>query len=505
VEFGGNNLELARQLIRLYTEAIGKKKRELNEQVSELEEWGNDYRFVRGLATLLDRKCRMETKASVNPIDVRRRLFQASSETGIPTTKEERRAIIAPVAEELGLDIEAVEEAFYADLDDEMVLVSFDSPDPVNLLREYNLGITQTLLFNASEMSFTASGNWQHIFRQIKWLGLIYTVTRENMDYYVKIDGPTSLFKLNRRYGTSMAKLLPRITRNSSWRIQAKIVSPTGKYLLNLELNSSQHGNYIEEATGEGEKVFDSGVEEDFAIRFDTLRTDWRLVREPGPLPVGNHVMLPDFLFEHGGLRVYLEIVGFWTPDYLADKLRKLDAARGVDLLVAVDRRLACKIPSKRLEHLRVVYYKDKVPLKPILTHLQERVKTVTDREAKGIVGTELKLSSPVVEICEVACLLGVSTDSVRAVIESFSFSGYRRLGDIFIQKSLLDALDTALRTRLTSGKLNFGEASKLIESLGGKNPSSILEALGYRIITETMDVFKWYIVPKEKSNKENH
>ena len=78
VELGGNSLELARQLIKLYSEALGQKKRELDEQVSELEEWVSDYRFVRGLAVLLDRRCRMETRASVNPIDVRRRLFQVA-------------------------------------------------------------------------------------------------------------------------------------------------------------------------------------------------------------------------------------------------------------------------------------------------------------------------------------------------------------------------------------------------------------------------------------------
>ncbi|MCJ7631173.1 DUF790 family protein [Candidatus Bathyarchaeota archaeon] len=505
VELGGNSLELARHLIKLYSESLDQKKRELDKQVSEFEEWGSDYRFVRGLATLLDRRCLMETRASVDPIDVRRRLFQASSETGLPASEEERSAIIARVAEEVGLDVKAVEEAFYADLDDEMIMAGFDAPDPVNLLREYNLGITQTLLFNASEMSFTASGNWQRIFRQIKWLGLIYTVTRENMDYWVKIDGSTSLFKLSRRYGTSMAKLLPQITMSDSWRIQAKVVGPSGKNLLNLELDSSKHGNYIREAIGEEKRVFDSGVEEDFALRFDSLGTGWKLVREPGPLPVGNHVMLPDFLFEHGELRVYLEIVGFWTPDYLVDKLRKLDAVRGVDLIVAVDRRLACRIPSKRLEHLSLVYYKNKVPLKPILTHLQEREKMLTDKEAEGIVGTELKLSSPVVAVEEVASLLGVSADSVRVVIESFSVPGYLRMGDFFVERSFLDAVDSALRSRLASGKLNFAQAGELIESLGGKNQSAILEGLGYRIITETMDVSKWYIMTKEKSNAEKH
>jgi predicted nuclease of restriction endonuclease-like RecB superfamily len=29
--------------------------------------------------------------------------------------------------------------------------------------------------------------------------------------------------------------------------------------------------------------------------------------------------MIPDFLFEKDGLKVYLEVVGLWTPEYLDD------------------------------------------------------------------------------------------------------------------------------------------------------------------------------------------
>jgi predicted nuclease of restriction endonuclease-like RecB superfamily len=482
-ELGGNSLELASQIIKSYSEALGSKKRELNVKLSELEEWTTDYRFVRGLATLLDRRCQMETKTSVNPTDLRRLIFQASAETGLPTSEEERRLILARVSNETGLGLKEIEEAFFGDLDDEMFIVNFNAPDPISLLREYNMGITQTLLFNASEMSFTVSGNWQSIFRQIKRLGLIYTVTKENANYQVKIDGPTSLFKLSRRYGISMAKLLPYIASADSWRIQSKVVSPTRKILLNLDLDSTRQGNYIRGLSREEERSFDSSAEEDFAIRFDSLKTGWKLTREPGPLPVGHHVMLPDFLIQLGDLRVYLEIMGFWSNDYLVDKLRKLEAVKEVDLIVAVDRRLACKVSSKRLEHLSLIYYKNKVPLKPVLTHLEKKEKTLTYREAETIVGAELKLTAPVVEMEVIAGLLGVSTESVKVAIENISIPGYLKLGDLCIQKTFLEKIDTAIQDRLTSERLSFGEAVKLIESLGGKNPSTILEILGYRTI----------------------
>ncbi len=69
--------------------------------------------------------------------------------------------------------------------------------------------------------------------------------------------------------------------------------------------------------TVEETEVYDSRVEQDFAYRFKALHTGWTVTREPEPLPVGNRVMIPDFALQKGGLKVYLEVMGFWTPRYL--------------------------------------------------------------------------------------------------------------------------------------------------------------------------------------------
>ena len=38
----------------------------------------------------------------------------------------------------------------------------------------------------------------------------------------------------------------------------------------------------------------------------------------------------------------FLEIVGFWHPDYLRDKLKKLQAAKLSNFIICVDRKYAC-------------------------------------------------------------------------------------------------------------------------------------------------------------------
>lgn len=62
----------------------------------------------------------------------------------------------------------------------------------------------------------------------------------------------------------------------------------------------------------------------------------WRLEREPEPIIVGDTIMIPDFALTRGARRVYLEIAGYWRPEYRERKLRKLRVLRGaVSLIVA--------------------------------------------------------------------------------------------------------------------------------------------------------------------------
>jgi predicted nuclease of restriction endonuclease-like RecB superfamily len=67
-------------------------------------------------------------------------------------------------------------------------------------------------------------------------------------------------------------------------------------------------------------------------------------VREPRPVAVGEALMFPDFELVHPGTgeRWLLEIVGFWTPEYVARKLEQLRAARIERMIVCLDRERCC-------------------------------------------------------------------------------------------------------------------------------------------------------------------
>jgi predicted nuclease of restriction endonuclease-like RecB superfamily len=205
----------------------------------------------------------------------------------------------------------------------------------------------------------------------VKRLGLIYSVERdddggEGQQIKVSLDGPLSLFKMTERYGTSIAKLLPQITISDSWSIKAEILvrSHGGKiYVFETDSKESKdlitnvgRGDVIEDGQQPQVGSYDSTTEEKFAKSFLSYGTGWVLKREPEPLIAGTHVLIPDFRFEKDGMKVYLEVVGFWTPQYLQRKISKLNLIADVDMIIAADESLACSKLERLKEKALVIY-----------------------------------------------------------------------------------------------------------------------------------------------------
>ena len=87
-------------------------------------------------------------------------------------------------------------------------------------------------------------------------------------------------------------------------------------------------------------RAYDSKIEERFARDFRRAARDWEIVREPEPVVAGDALLFPDFVLRHRcdeGERWLLEIVGFWTPSYLATKLERLREAGIPNLLLCND------------------------------------------------------------------------------------------------------------------------------------------------------------------------
>jgi len=487
------NLEAAKTLLEIFEENIGERKGELLDEVRQHEETGFDYRFIRGLATLLERRCLFEAKSSLNSQNVRRLTFQEASKYRTVASQEDRDEILRKVADSLNVSPGEVEEALYGDLEEQLILKEFKPIDPEDLLRQYNLSLTQTLLFKSTYIEFTARSNWQRIFRKIKHLGLMYSAERKPEGFWVTVDGPLSLFKLTERYGTSQAKLLPEIVGAEGWRIKASIVKGGedggGGRVLQLELNCSDVGCMLKHTSPAPSEdgFFDSSVEERFSRSFQSLGLGWKLAREPEPLTAGTHVFIPDFSFQKDNTQVYMEVVGFWTQEYLERKVQKLQQLSGVDLIVAVDESLACS----KLKHVkgRIIYYKRDVPLRPVVDFLREFEERRLLSQVTSLKNMEIKLEGEVVTVAGIADRLGVSEEAVKRDLADRNTQGYRLIGDALVSEAKLARIDS--RLSMLQEKM-LSKAVRLIEEEGLGNSDLLLKALGYRV--------KWHGLDMEKA-----
>jgi len=90
---------------------------------------------------------------------------------------------------------------------------------------------------------------------------------------------------------------------------------------------------------------YDSRVEARFVRDFERATVDWDLIREPRPFEAGQSWMFPDFEVRHRhdpSRRWFIEIVGYWSPDYLKNKLEKLRCAGISNFIVCLDKNNAC-------------------------------------------------------------------------------------------------------------------------------------------------------------------
>jgi predicted nuclease of restriction endonuclease-like RecB superfamily len=494
-----DNLIVALTIIEAYTQGVGKKKSALKSVGEELEDKGYDFHLVRGLSLLLDRRSLFKCTSQINPLELRLRLFQETGKTGPATNPKQRKTIIEKVASETKISVQELEESMYSDLESELNLQSFDPITPEELLEKYNLSMAQTLLFDSTELKFTVSGNWQNIFFRAKRLGLIYEAYKLN-GFWVKIDGPASLFKLTRRYGTAIAKLLPVIIANREWTVEAKILWKFTNTIYDFKLESWKHSPLF--GSQRITENFDSIVEEDFASRFKALNSEWQLKREPEPVITGQQVIIPDFSFEREGSKLYMEVVGFWTKEYLQRKIAKLKKAEE-QILVVVDENLACERLSKldKQHGLNILYYRKEIPLAPVLRYLEEAYKHVHVRQRAFLRDLNVTFTEPVIKFDEFADRTGVSVEAVRTLLDERTPENYILLPDSIVRKDKLDQIRKHLDLEIAkTGKLPLTKAIEIAQREGVELTSS-METLGYKTVWHGIDAEKAVII--KSKNKE--
>ncbi|WP_224269038.1 DUF790 family protein [Haloprofundus salinisoli] len=460
---------LAAKVLGTYQGHVGERRAALTEALSGLEAGADDFKLVRGFAALADREATFETDAAVPPERTRRVVFESAESVGGVATDGERAAAVDAAADRLGVDVADVEGSLYADRDVNQRLAAFDSRwSPDELLSQYNLSLAQTALFDATEVRVRSSDP-KALVSAVKRLRLMYEIRKTAAGREVLVTGPDALFRRTRRYGTGFARLLRTAAKAPEWSLTATVDDRGTE----REMTLTNEDVSVPGVDPVAEPTYDSGVEADFAARFAALNLDWDLVREPEPLETGYRVMIPDFAFDYefADFRIYFEIMGFWTPEYVEKKLSQLAELEAVDMVVAVDESLGVGEEIRARDH-RAIPYTGSVRVKDVVDVLRE-YETDLVAAAAADVPDELDPDPDVTTLEAVAAELGVGVEAV----EDRRFPAHERLGRTLVRPAVLDEL----REELDAG-MSLSAAESVLDSRGVDDASAVLSGLGYRV-----------------------
>ncbi|MEF8781646.1 MAG: DUF790 family protein [Haloarculaceae archaeon] len=469
--------EVAAAVIGCYQGHVGEPRERLDEALTDIERDSDDFKLVRGFAKLLDREARYETRAPVEPERARKATFEAAEAVGV-VTEAEREQALARAADRLGAGLEAVAASLYADREKRQVLEDVDVRwSPEGLVEQYNLSLAQTALFDATEVRIR-SDDPKRVVSAVKRLRLLYEVRQlpdserravGDADREVVVTGPDALFRSSRRYGTRFARLLRTVAGTGEWRLEATVDDRgTERELVLTGADVS-----VPDAEPVAEMTFDSGVEADFAVRFSSLDLDWVLVREPDALAAGEHVVIPDFAFDyrHGDFRVYFEIMGFWTPEYVEKKLSRLADVDGVELLVAVDESLGVGEEIEARDH-RAIPYSGTVRIKDVRDALR-RYEDELAAQAAADLPERLRPDRDVLTLADLAAEYGVS----ESAIEDKAVPNHERIGRTLVRPAVLSALAAEIEAGM-----DLDEAEAALAEYDIDDASAALSRLGFRV-----------------------
>lgn len=317
-----------------------------------------------GMQRVLFAATRFEVAARAPPPEVRAAVFAEAAQAAPGTARD---AILAKAGGSLGLTAADADAALYADLPEARVLVQAPALAAHDAVVAYNRALLQGLLLCAEEVRIGAAAQLRAVVRYAKLQRLLCHVERApDGATEIALSGPLTVLRRTRKYGLAMARFVPALCGVPGWRLRATCLFRARRGILEASAADPIAGGHRAPAP------FDSAVEERLYRDLLRLRPDWRVEREPEPLPAGARLTFPDFgITLPNGARILVEVVGFWTSDYLRRKVEAARAARRPDLILCVDEGLA--IEDSAVPPCAVLRYRRRIDARALCA-LVERV-----------------------------------------------------------------------------------------------------------------------------------
>ncbi len=374
-----NYLRDAANLIEIFEESINRRRGEIENELDDFVGTGTNYRILRGFIKLLNDRSEFETSSVAEPFEIRQKIFlEAGKFQPVFLNSEKRAEILQTVADEFETDPETLFKQIFADLSDNQRLTRFEMISPKDLLERYNLAQAQALLYKCVEMKIRVmpsdNQNYRAIFGWIKHFGLIHSVIGNTVNgYEITLTGAASLFHRSQKYGIQMSVFLPALLLCKDWKFKAEIAQKKGKNVF-YELSSEQ-----EELTScyLDEPEYENSDKEKLKKSFEKSNSEWRLEENKEVLDLGKTAFIPDFiLVSPDNKKVYLDVLGFWTPKSLLKRIEESKSANFKNFIFAAGKDLRGSREEPLWESPNVLFYKTSINASE-LEEIADRIKSV--------------------------------------------------------------------------------------------------------------------------------
>jgi predicted nuclease of restriction endonuclease-like RecB superfamily len=252
-------------------------------------------------------------------------------------TAAEREARIAFAARELEVTCAAVETMLWSDLPRERPVELPDGrPSELEVAAAANAHLLQRAMMRAQTAKLRAWGDAGQLIHTAAARGLLTTLTRGARDETIlDIVGPLALFHRTGVYGRALAGLVPLLA---------------GCEHFELELLSRGHDHFYTVHIASPVLLPPVPARLDLPelrlvrLTKELARIDKSLVVTPCPPPItaGASLVCPDLVLERDGRSTFVELIGFWTVEFLEHKLALYREAGIIDVIFCVDETRGC-------------------------------------------------------------------------------------------------------------------------------------------------------------------
>jgi uncharacterized protein len=349
----GRALELAERLLAQTHTSVGGCSEDLGENWAQVAPEARDRKLSAGLCKLIEDACKFEQDAEIDAVGLRRSVFLAAARARRVVAGGERfdrEAVLAEVAAAATLTAEQVERGLFSDLRGQRRLLEAPQWSPEQLIEHYEKAQLQAVLLRAvridAEVRCGSAADYRRLFHQLKFRCLLFEALRVETGYRLRIDGPHSLFEAVTKYGLQMALVLPALLDVEALTLEADLRWGKTRTPLRFTLPTQS-------APKAGQPAPIPILREEVETlrrAFETGRSGWRVALADEVLEAPNGgVLVPDLVFENAsGVRVYLEVLGYWNRQAVWNRVDWVKAGLPYRIVFALSSRL--RVSEEALE-----------------------------------------------------------------------------------------------------------------------------------------------------------